>query len=103
MAIRKVKRKEDIQDLHVVQGPEDKLVIFHFVDTACNFGKELDLSWRILYQSFTHDDYSQLPFDDVIEDQDKEAYRKIICSQLHKVVARPIIVPCGEVVGILVQ
>lgn len=63
MDIIKVKSKDGIQDLQAVRGSEDKPASPHYPYIACKFGKELDLSWRSLYQEFTHEDYSHLPYD----------------------------------------
>ena len=84
MTTNKIKRKDIVEDLQIVRGLEGKPTNLHYVETACKFGKELDLTWSNLYQSFTHEDYSQLPFDEGMEKKAKEVFQKITRAYLHK-------------------
>ena len=63
----------------------------------------MNLSWSRFYQEFSHEEYSQLPYDEVMENQAKYIYKKITKSYLHKVAARPTILPYAKVVRLLVQ
>ena len=63
----KFKRKDNILDLQIVWESEDKPTVPHYANTAWKFEKELDLTWRILYQVFSHEEYSKIPFDEGME------------------------------------
>lgn len=103
MESMKVKRKEGKHGLQVARGSKDNPTIWHYANTSCKIEKEMDLNWSRLYHDFTHEDYSHLLYDEEMEDKEKSIYNKIAKSHLHKFVARPTVLPCMEVVGILVQ
>ena len=73
-----------------------------YSDTTCKMGKEWDFSWHFLNQFFAHEDFSKFPFDEGFKEQEMDAYMKISHYSLHKVVTRLAILPCLEIVGIMV-
>lgn len=74
-----------------------------YVDTLLKLGKEDKLNWTILYQSFTHKEYSQLPIEEGQGEKAWEIYFKICISQLHKVMARQAIFLCSEEISLLIK
>jgi hypothetical protein len=83
---------------------EDKLVVPHFANVACKFGKELNFYWSNLYQSFAHDDYSHFPFDQGIDLTNPKKSTKILpAPTFTKLRPQLAILPCAKIVGVLVQ
>ena len=68
----------------------------------CKTSKGVDVTWIILYQTLTHEDYSQFPFDGGQYENYMDIYLKVSQSYLHKEKSRPTILPCAEVVATLV-
>ena len=58
-----------------------------FIETRCKVGKGIGLTWRSLYQTFAHEEYSQFPFQEGKEDKAMEIYFRVSQSYLHREVA----------------
>lgn len=105
MESKRTKRKdvEYFRDMHIVMEPNEEPTTPIYTHTTCKMGKYWDFSSHLLYQFFLHEDYSKFPFNEGFEEQEKDVYKKISQSYLHKVATRPTILPCLEIVGIMVQ
>ena len=99
----KRKEAEDVRDLHSIQKMDEEPTSLIYSDIACKIGKECDFSWNLIYQFFVKEDYSNLPFNKGYKEKAMDTYLNISCSYVHKVVACLTILPCSEVIGIMVQ
>ena len=89
----KNKRKSvEIQDL--VKEKE----IWVFIDTECKIDRNISFQWNQLFQAFLIGDYQMLLQDDLCMELSKEIYKNISKSELYRAAAKPLILPCLDVV-----
>lgn len=99
MESTKPKKKEKKQEqLHDEKWVKDRIASSQYVNNQCKDGKDTEWSWSNLYQAFSHEFYSQFPFDEDMEDQTNKIYSKTTRSFLHKVATLLAISPCVEVI-----
>ena len=69
-----------------------------FMDTKCQVDWKVFFQWKCLFQDFQTREFQVLFQDDPILEMSKELYRNISKSGLYRVVSKPFILPCLDVI-----